>query len=109
MLSNHSQTNGGLNVPDSLEKFKYTLPYASEASGIYQPILGWRSQRTLDRFRAGLEAQEASLFKLIHQVLKARYGINRGPRPRDVHAIQWILPASRLDFSPLPFSPEISS
>jgi hypothetical protein len=27
-----------------LEKFKHSLPYASELSGIYQPLLGWRSR-----------------------------------------------------------------
>jgi len=62
-------------MPDSLEKFKYTLPYASEAFGVYQPLLGWRSKRALDRFTAGLEAQEESLFKLIQGVLTPKFHI----------------------------------
>lgn len=28
----------------NLDDFKETLPYASELFGVYQPLLGWRSQ-----------------------------------------------------------------
>jgi len=31
------------------ERFKGTLPYASELFGIYQPLLGWKSRMTEDR------------------------------------------------------------
>jgi hypothetical protein len=32
-----------------LDAFKDILPYASEIFGVYQPMLGWRSKRTMDR------------------------------------------------------------
>ena len=89
-------------MPTDFEKFKYTLPYASEAFGVYQPILGWRSQRAVDRFSAGLRAQEDVLFRLIHAALRPLYSI-------DTPAINWILPAPRVDFSWLPFKPQIAS
>jgi hypothetical protein len=95
-------------LPSALDKFRYTLPYASEAFGVYQPILGWKSQRAIDRFRAGLEAQEESLFKLIHQVLNPLYGTPVFAA-QDFHTIQWILPAARVDYTQLPFSSEIAS
>ena len=96
-------------MPTSLDKFRHTLPYASEAFGVYQPILGWRSQRAVDRFRAALEAQEESLFKLIHQVLKPLFSLDFGPNADFRQIIQWILPAARADYTQLPFSPQIAS
>lgn len=33
-----------------IDRFKGTLPYASELFGIYQPLLGWKSKQTSDRF-----------------------------------------------------------
>ena len=35
-----------------LDRFKGTLPYASELFGIYQPLLGWKSKLTQKRFDA---------------------------------------------------------
>jgi hypothetical protein len=46
----------------SLNDYKGTLPYASELFGIYQPLLGWRSQiiqRRYDRFRSSLYTEMA--------------------------------------------------
>lgn len=37
----------------SLKPYKTTLPYASELFGVYQPLIGWKSQRHIDRFRQG--------------------------------------------------------
>ncbi|CAG9226243.1 conserved hypothetical protein [Paraburkholderia sabiae] len=37
------------------KKFDGTLPYASEIFGTYQPLLGWKSKRTFDRFSLGLQ------------------------------------------------------
>jgi hypothetical protein len=36
-------------MPLSWEKFKGTLPYASEVFGIYQPLLGWRARQAKKR------------------------------------------------------------
>jgi hypothetical protein len=37
-----------------LNKFKNVLPYSSELFGLYQPLLGWKSKRTIQRFLPGL-------------------------------------------------------
>jgi len=39
-----------------LEKFAHTLPYASENFGIYQPMLGWRAKRVIERIKNGLHS-----------------------------------------------------
>jgi hypothetical protein len=39
-----------------LEKFAHTLPYASENFGIYQPMLGWRAKRVVERIKNGLHS-----------------------------------------------------
>ena len=33
-------------MPIDLKPYEGVLPYASELYGIYQPLLGWKSQRT---------------------------------------------------------------
>lgn len=43
------------------EKFKGTLPYASESFGIFQPLLGWKSKRTQDRMFAETRGNYAEL------------------------------------------------
>ena len=37
----------------SFDQYKGMLPYASEIFGIYQPLLGWKSRITLQRFERG--------------------------------------------------------
>jgi hypothetical protein len=47
----------------SFDDYKGILPYASELFGIYQPLLGWKSQiiqRRYDRFRSSLYSELAS-------------------------------------------------
>ena len=95
-------------MPDPLDRFKRTMPYASEAFGVYQPLLGWRAKRAVDRFARGLEAQELALFKLIHASLKPLAQVTFDAT-NAVNPIDWILPAYRQDYSTLPFSPEIQS
>src|ERR1700754_4291724 len=41
-----------LYVKVDFRKFEGALPYASEAYGVYQPLLGWRSRRGEGRLRA---------------------------------------------------------
>ncbi|PSB41358.1 hypothetical protein C7B80_30970 [Cyanosarcina cf. burmensis CCALA 770] len=38
------------------EKFKGSLPYASELYGVYQPLLGWKSRLITRRIEAGIES-----------------------------------------------------
>src|SRR5207249_9486348 len=35
-------------------KFRNVLPYASELFGVYQPVLGWKSNKSTQRFRPGI-------------------------------------------------------
>lgn len=47
----------------TFDPYKGTLPYASELFGIYQPLLGWRSQiilRRYERIRSGLYGRLAT-------------------------------------------------
>ena len=37
-----------------MDQFKGTLPYASELFGIYQPLLGWKSKITAERYDDGV-------------------------------------------------------
>lgn len=39
------------------------LPYASELFGIYQPLLGWKSKRTTDRFGKGFTKDKLNLLE----------------------------------------------
>ena len=48
-----------------LTKFERSLPYASEAFGIYQPLLGWRSKRAVDRVTHGLDATFSPVAKAL--------------------------------------------
>src|SRR5689334_6017768 len=36
-----------------LTDYQSILPYASELFGVYQPLIGWKSKRRMDRIRAG--------------------------------------------------------
>jgi hypothetical protein len=43
-----------------LADYTAVLPYASELFGVYQPLLGWRSKRILNRIRTGATADAQS-------------------------------------------------
>src|SRR5262245_44276221 len=38
-----------------LTSYTSVLPYASEMFGVYQPLLGWKSKRILERFNQGFQ------------------------------------------------------
>ena len=38
-----------------LTAYTSVLPYASELFGVYQPLLGWKSERIAERFEQGFE------------------------------------------------------
>lgn len=51
-----------------LTDYKSVLPYSSEMFGVYQPMLGWRSKRTVERFtRAAMMGRQAALNRLSKQ------------------------------------------
>jgi hypothetical protein len=37
------------------------LPYASELFGVYQPLLGWKSKRTIERFHPGVRDSQLKI------------------------------------------------
>jgi hypothetical protein len=46
-----------------LTDYKSVLPYASEIFGVYQPMIGWKSKRTLQRMFKGISEQNISKFR----------------------------------------------
>ncbi|HTI08692.1 MAG TPA: hypothetical protein VL832_09050 [Puia sp.] len=41
--------------------YKSVLPYASEMFGVYQPLLGWKSKRTIERFHPGVRDSQLKI------------------------------------------------
>lgn len=48
-----------------LTDYTSVLPYASEMFGVYQPLIGWKSKRTLQRMNKGITIDNLSKFKSI--------------------------------------------
>jgi hypothetical protein len=46
-----------------LSSYKGILPYSSELFGVYQPLLGWKSTRTLNRYLRGYGIDRAQLYE----------------------------------------------
>jgi hypothetical protein len=44
-----------------LSNYTSVLPYASEMFGVYQPMIGWRSRRTLDWYKSSAADNQATL------------------------------------------------
>ncbi|WP_406346060.1 hypothetical protein [Streptomyces sp. NBC_00648] len=61
-----------------LPDFTGTLPYASESFGLYQPLLGWRSQRTVARFLDGIARADEDLLALVSQQVTADAVVSDG-------------------------------
>ncbi|MCA9931834.1 MAG: hypothetical protein KC419_25295 [Anaerolineales bacterium] len=54
----------------NLSKFTNTLPYASEIFGVYQPLLGWASRRSIQRIMKGFTIdRNALLNNLLRQTV----------------------------------------
>ena len=68
----------------NLAQFEHTLPYGSEAFGLYQPLLGWRSTRAVQRVVAGVVRNQSDLIAMTSrqivaavQMMPADPGIDR--------------------------------
>lgn len=48
-----------------LTDYKSILPYASELFGVYQPLIGWKSKRIVQRMNNGINVDNISKFKNI--------------------------------------------
>jgi len=46
--------------------YKSTIPYASELFGVYQPLLGWRAKRAVQRLLPGILDSQ---FKVVDALL----------------------------------------
>lgn len=44
-----------------LSNYTTVLPYSSELFGVYQPLIGWKSKRIMERFKKGLDNDKAKL------------------------------------------------
>src|SRR4051794_13723404 len=44
-------------------KFIRSLPYSSEIFGVYQPLLGWKSERTKIKFEANIQDERLKQFE----------------------------------------------
>lgn len=54
----------------SYDQFKNILPYASEMFGVYQSLLGWKSQRRMRRIEQGIHIQDLPLITQIAKHFK---------------------------------------
>lgn len=57
----------------NLIDFKNILPFDSELFGVYQPLLGWKSERTLRRFRRGYAHDRRRLISLLQSRYRGIY------------------------------------
>ncbi len=64
-----------------LTDYKSVLPYASEIFGVYQPLLGWKGKRNLDRFIERPRFTNPGRFKNLFERLKPNVVINVTERP----------------------------
>ncbi|MDO9175810.1 MAG: hypothetical protein Q7V62_13470, partial [Actinomycetota bacterium] len=78
---------------NSFEPYTGTLPYASEIFGVYQPMIGWRSQRMRQRVDRGFAADRSVSLRAMLGKIKPVVEIEtteRGvPRVRELAAGQF--------------------
>ena len=78
---------------NDLTPYTNILPYASEIFGVYQPMLGWRSNRIKRRIKFGHHNDLKHLYKSIYSKLNGRFRVDLDAQKR-VQRIQSIEPAS---------------
>ncbi|SFL94333.1 hypothetical protein [Nitrosomonas communis] len=59
-----------------LKEFTNTLPYASEIFGVYQPLLGWKSQRIQNQMDKGFYADKFALMNTLAAHYKGNFQIH---------------------------------
>ena len=47
---------------NDLSPFQNVLPYASEPFAVYQPLLGWKSRKNLQRFKRAMEVAKNAFY-----------------------------------------------
>lgn len=62
----------------NLVDYAAILPYASELFGIYQPLLGWKSKRTVDRFGHGFTKDKLNLIERLKAQFAGQVDLSYG-------------------------------
>ena len=93
-------------MPSEFDRFAGAAPYSSEMYGLYQPLLGWRSQLTQRRIDAGWEMQRRRLFVEHLPRLKAKFLVEQNGHP--LESTFEVQPAERRD-RPSPLMADASS
>ena len=80
------------------QKFERSLPYASEAYGVYQPLLGWKSNLISQRRTQGVAQTWPTATPVLLSNMQSRYSIGDDLNPRDVQfEIEPAIPDSQAD------------
>jgi hypothetical protein len=58
-----------------LTDYKSILPYASELFGVYQPLIGWKSKRRIDRIRAGTWFEQRGAIARVQSYFESKAAI----------------------------------
>lgn len=80
---------------NDLSAFANILPYSSEIFGVYQPLLGWKSKRILDRIKKGYLNDMKGIFSTVKQSLNPSFEIKVNT-DRFPERISFINPATPL-------------
>jgi len=59
-----------------LTPYTNVLPYASEIFGVYQPMLGWRAKRTLNRFQRAFSNDVAKVTSSLYRRFRGEFALN---------------------------------
>ncbi len=65
-----------------LSDYTAILPYASEMFGVYQPLIGWKSKRILQRMNRGISNDLISSYKNVLNKYKGILNLNQQPDAR---------------------------
>jgi hypothetical protein len=67
-----------------LSGYRGVLPFASELTGIYQPLIGWKSRRAMTRFKSGFNRDRALLLKKLAGLYEGQFSVQYDTVPGTV-------------------------
>jgi hypothetical protein len=59
-----------------LTSYKSVLPYDSELFGVYQPLIGWKSKRRMDRIKIAIGLEQSTLISRLRLYFESRAVVN---------------------------------
>ena len=86
---------------DDLKQYSAILPYASEIFGVYQPLLGWKSKRMVERATRGFEEDKKQLVKRMIARYSGKYSLAVSTDPQEPGFSQVQMADSILDSNAL--------